>query len=106
MAAAFDLFRYFGDDSSGKKNYRRQTEAYQNCWVHHRGEKFRFDFLAFFHEVCDGCQALAERAEELGLGGAAFLDKIADESNAITEEEVLEFITKNGHPVTALEPMF
>jgi len=51
-------------------------------------------------------EALAERAEELGLGGAAFLDKIADESNATTEEEVLEFITKNEHPAATLEPMF
>ncbi|UCC98505.1 MAG: CO dehydrogenase/CO-methylating acetyl-CoA synthase complex subunit beta [Phycisphaerales bacterium] len=50
--------------------------------------------------------AFAKRAEELGLGGKDFLSKIADESNATTEEEVLEFITKNEHPVTALQPMF
>lgn len=47
-----------------------------------------------------------KRAEELDLGGQDFLDKIADETTATTEEEVLEFITKNEHPVTALEPMF
>lgn len=47
-----------------------------------------------------------KRAEELGLGGKEFLDKIADETSATTEEEVLEFITKNNHPATALEPMF
>jgi CO dehydrogenase/acetyl-CoA synthase beta subunit len=35
-----------------------------------------------------------------------FLAKIADETTATTEEEVLEFITKNEHPVAALEPMF
>ncbi len=46
------------------------------------------------------------RAEELGLGGEEFLSKIADETTATTEEEVLEFITKAGHPVTAMEPMF
>jgi len=46
------------------------------------------------------------RAEELGLGGEEFLAKIADETTATTEEEVLEFITKAGHPVTTLEPMF
>lgn len=46
-----------------------------------------------------------KRAEELGLG-ADFLDKIADETAATTEEEVLEFITKAEHPAMALEPMF
>ncbi len=50
--------------------------------------------------------AFIRRAEELGLGGEEFLTKIADETNAVTEEEVLEFITKAGHPVTTLEPMF
>ena len=48
----------------------------------------------------------AKRAEELGLGGEAFLDKIADETTATTEEQVLEFITKSEHPVAALQPMF
>jgi acetyl-CoA synthase len=47
-----------------------------------------------------------KRAEELGLGGEEFLAKIADETNCSTEEQVLEFITKAGHPVTAMEPMF
>ena len=47
-----------------------------------------------------------KRADELGLGGKDFLDKIADETTATTEEEVLEFITKSNHPATALEPMF
>ena len=50
--------------------------------------------------------ALAKRAEEEGLGGEEFLDKIADESNATSEEEVLEFIQKVGHPVLELDPMF
>jgi acetyl-CoA synthase len=49
---------------------------------------------------------LVQRAEELELGGEEFLAKIADETTATTEEEVLEFITKAVHPVTALEPMF
>ncbi len=48
----------------------------------------------------------AKRADELGLGGEEFLDKIADEADATTEEEVLEFIAKVGHPVTTMEPMF
>jgi acetyl-CoA synthase len=47
-----------------------------------------------------------QRAEELGLGGEAFLAQIADETNATTEEQVLEFITNAGHPVLTMEPMF
>jgi acetyl-CoA synthase len=49
---------------------------------------------------------LVQRAKELGLDGEEYLAKIADESTATTEEEVLEFITKANHPATALEPMF
>jgi acetyl-CoA synthase len=48
----------------------------------------------------------AKRADELGLGGEEFLTKIADETTATTEEEVLDFITKAGHPATTMEPMF
>jgi acetyl-CoA synthase len=47
-----------------------------------------------------------QRANELELGGEEFLAKIADETSATTEDEVLEFITKAGHPVCSLEPMF
>ncbi|MHC4123386.1 MAG: acetyl-CoA decarbonylase/synthase complex subunit alpha/beta [Planctomycetota bacterium] len=50
--------------------------------------------------------AFIKRAEELELGGEEFLNKIADEKTATTEEEVLEFISKNGHPVSSLDPMF
>jgi acetyl-CoA synthase len=50
--------------------------------------------------------AFAGRANELELDGEEFLAKIADETTAATEEEVLEFITKANHPVTTLEPMF
>ncbi len=50
--------------------------------------------------------AFIKRAEELELGGEDFLAKIADETTATTEEEVLQFITKAGHSVTSLEPMF
>jgi acetyl-CoA synthase len=50
--------------------------------------------------------AFAKRAEEIGLDAEEFLTKIADETTAATEEDVLEFITKNEHPVTTLEPMF
>jgi acetyl-CoA synthase len=54
-------------------------------------------------EVMD---AFIKRAEELELGGKDFLDKIADEKTAATEEEVLEFITKNEHPAVTMDPMF
>jgi acetyl-CoA synthase len=47
-----------------------------------------------------------KRAEELELGGEEFLAKIADETSATTEDEVLEFVTKAGHPACSLEPMF
>ncbi len=50
--------------------------------------------------------AIAERVKEIGLTPEEFLAKIADETSATTEEEVLEFITKNEHPVATLEPMF
>jgi acetyl-CoA synthase len=50
--------------------------------------------------------AFSKRVKEMGLVPEEFLAKIADETTATTEEEVLEFITKNEHPVTALEPMF
>jgi acetyl-CoA synthase len=48
----------------------------------------------------------AQRAKETGLGGEDFLAKIADETTATTEEEVLAFITNAQHPVLALQPMF
>jgi acetyl-CoA synthase len=50
--------------------------------------------------------AFIKRAEELGLGGEKFLEMIADETSATTEEEVLEFITKASHPALTLDPMF
>jgi acetyl-CoA synthase len=50
--------------------------------------------------------ALARRADELGLGGEAFIEKIADESVATTEEEVTAFLAKVGHPALQLAPMF
>jgi len=47
-----------------------------------------------------------KRTKELELGGEDFIDKIADETSATTEEEVLGFITKSEHPVLSMEPMF
>jgi acetyl-CoA synthase len=50
-------------------------------------------------------ETLGGRAEEEGLG-KDFLDKVADETSAETEEEVLEFVTKAGHPALEMDPMF
>jgi acetyl-CoA synthase len=50
--------------------------------------------------------SFVKRADEEGLGGQEFLDKIADETNGTTEEEVLEFVTKANHPALSLDPMF
>lgn len=49
---------------------------------------------------------LVRRAEELDLGGEEFLDKIADETVATTEEEVAEHIAQKEHPAMAMEAMF
>ena len=48
--------------------------------------------------------AISEAAEEAGLED--FLSKIADETIAQTEEEVLEHMQKVNHPALAMEPMF
>ncbi|MBM4044686.1 MAG: CO dehydrogenase/CO-methylating acetyl-CoA synthase complex subunit beta [Planctomycetes bacterium] len=48
---------------------------------------------------------LDERAKEMGLGDD-FVSKIADETVATTEEQVLEHCTKVNHPAVALAPMF
>jgi len=49
-------------------------------------------------------ELIKKRAEELGLED--FLNKIADETIANTEEEVLEFLQKVNHPALSMEPMF
>ena len=46
---------------------------------------------------------LAKRAEELGVPD--LLDKIADETVATTEEEVIAFCTEKGHPAMTMEPI-
>jgi len=35
-----------------------------------------------------------------------FFDMIADDTNAVTEEEVLEYITKKNHPALSLPALF
>ena len=51
-------------------------------------------------------ESLASRAEEAGLNGKEFLGMIADETTATTEEEVLDFLSKSGHPALTMDPMF
>ncbi|MFV1976053.1 MAG: acetyl-CoA decarbonylase/synthase complex subunit alpha/beta [Candidatus Scalindua sp.] len=48
--------------------------------------------------------SLTEAAEEAGLED--FINKIADETIAQTEEEVLEYLQKVDHPVLKMDPMF
>ena len=53
-------------------------------------------------------EELASILNDIGkqIGIEDFPDKIADETVATTEEEVLEFISNNNHPALALDPMF
>jgi acetyl-CoA synthase len=46
---------------------------------------------------------LRKRAEEIGQ--ADLLDKIADETAAISSEELLAFLNKVGHPALSMEPI-
>ena len=46
---------------------------------------------------------LEERAKEIGIPN--FLDLVATEEEAETEEEVLEWIQKVKHPALEMEPM-
>lgn len=47
---------------------------------------------------------LAERAVQLGLG-ADFVDKIADETVGISEEEILPFLEERQHPALKMDPL-
>ena len=53
-------------------------------------------------------EEMAPVLEEIGKreGMEDFLDKIADETTAITEEEVLEYISRKNHPALAMPPLF
>jgi acetyl-CoA synthase len=48
-------------------------------------------------------ELLEARAKEIGIDG--FLNKIATEEDAETEEQVQEWIKKVNHPVLEMEPM-
>lgn len=45
-----------------------------------------------------------KRSEE--IGDPDFINKVADETVAVTEDEVIEYMQKVGHPALAMEPMF
>lgn len=49
-------------------------------------------------------EQLEKTSKELGL--EVFLDKIADETVAQTEEEVVEYMQKVNHPALSMDPMF
>ncbi len=53
-------------------------------------------------------EELAPVLDEIGRQEAMhdFIDRIADETIAITEEEVLEYITKKNHPALGMPPLF
>jgi acetyl-CoA synthase len=53
-------------------------------------------------------EEMAPVLEEIGKRGGMedFLDRIADETIAITEEEVLEYISRKKHPALAMPPLF
>jgi acetyl-CoA synthase len=46
---------------------------------------------------------LRKRTEELGVPG--LIDMIADETVAVTEEEVIAYCTEKGHPAMTMEPI-
>jgi acetyl-CoA synthase len=48
-------------------------------------------------------ERLQKRGEELGIPD--FPDMIADETVAMTEDEVIAYITEKGHPCVAMEPL-
>lgn len=58
---------------------------------------------ALKEELADALKAQAAAA---GLDPDTFLDQIADESVATSEEEVAEFIAQKTHPAMSLDPMF
>ena len=48
-------------------------------------------------------ERLIKRGEELGVPD--LIDKIADETVGITEEEILPFLQEKGHPALTMESL-
>ncbi len=49
-------------------------------------------------------EKLIRRGEEIGMPD--FVDRIADETNGTTEDEILEFLTAKEHPALTMDPLF
>jgi len=48
-------------------------------------------------------EQMAKRCEDLGTPD--FIDKIADETVGVTEDEILPFLTEKEHPALTMDPM-
>jgi len=48
-------------------------------------------------------ERLKKRAQEIGIPD--LLDKIADETIGLTEEEILPFLTEKNHPAVSMDPI-
>jgi len=51
-------------------------------------------------------ETLIKSAEEAGLNGEEFFSQIADENVGADEEQIVEFISGNGHPAMEMDEMF
>jgi len=49
-------------------------------------------------------ERLEKRAEEEGIPG--FVDMIADETVAVSAEELVEYLAQVGHPALEMDPLF
>ena len=49
-------------------------------------------------------EQLAKRCEE--IGDPDFINKIADETVGLTEDEILPWLEEKGHPALTMDPMF
>jgi len=48
-------------------------------------------------------ERINKRGEELGVSD--LLDKIADETVGVTEEEIMPFLEEKGHPALTMDPL-
>jgi len=48
-------------------------------------------------------ERINKRGEELGVSD--LLDKIADETVGVTEEEIMPFLKEKGHPALTMDPL-
>ncbi len=48
-------------------------------------------------------ERIIRRGEELGVPD--LYDKIADETDGITEEEIMPFLQEKGHPALSMDPL-